>query len=156
MFHPFNLHQSTYKKTRVSYFKLLCKISEAHQNRTGMSVFLLVERATFILSVFLAHADRYVLHFSLALSFLPRTTRVDVPVFLLPLAPSFCSSSLLPTDYAPVVDVQRHRLPRFTYSHIPPFSLSFPFLQRREVNTVVTPTILRLYLSPYVEVSLFL
>lgn len=130
MLHPFNLHQDTYKKARISYFKLLCKISEAHQNRTGTSVFLSVERATFILSVSLARADRYVLHFSLALPFLPRTTRVDVPVFLLPLAPSFCSSSLLPTDYAPVVDVHRHRLPRFASSHLPPFSVSFPFLQR--------------------------
>lgn len=88
------------------------------------------ERATFILSISLARADRYVLHFSLTLPFLPRTTRVDVPVFLLPLAPSFCSPSLLPTDYAPVVDVHRHRLPRFASSHLPPFSVSFPFLQR--------------------------
>lgn len=79
-----------------------------------------------------ARADRYVLHFSLTLPFLPRTTRVDVPVFLLPLAPSFCSTSLLPTDYAPVVDVHRHRLPRFASSHLFPFSVSFPFLQRRE------------------------
>lgn len=91
MFHPFNLHQSTYKKAGVSYFKLLCKIFEAHQNRTGTSVFffLSAERATFILPVSLARADRYVLHFSLALPFLPRTTRVDVPVFLLLLAPVF-------------------------------------------------------------------
>lgn len=131
MFHPFSLCiQGTYKKVRVSYFKPLCKISEAHQNRTGTSVFLSVERATFILPVFLARADRYVHHFSLALPFLPRTTRVDVPVFLLPLAPSFCSSSLLPTDYAPVVDVHRHRLPRFASSYLLPFSVSFPFLQQ--------------------------
>jgi len=129
MFHPFNLHQGTYEKARVSYFKLLCKIPEAHQNRTG-TLFLFycrVERATFILFVSLVRADRYVLHFSLGLPFLPRTTRVDVPVFFLPLAPSFCSSFLLPTDYAPVVDAYRHRLPRFASSHLPPFAISFPF-----------------------------
>lgn len=49
-----------------------------------------------------------------------------------PWPPSFCSSSLLLTDYAPVVDVHRHRLPlsRFASSHLSPFSVSFPFLQQ--------------------------
>lgn len=126
---PFNLHQVHVRKRVSFYFKLLCKISEAHQNRTGTSVFCSVKRATFILSVSLARADRYVLHFSLALPFLPRTTRVDVPVFLLPLASSFCSSSFLLTDYAPV-DVHRHRLPRFASSHFPLLFVSFSFLQR--------------------------
>lgn len=110
----------------LSYFVRYPKLIKIGRGRVG---FLSVERATFILSISLARADRYVLHFSLTLPFLPRTTRVDVPVFLLPLAPSFCSPSLLLTDYAPV-DVHRHRLPRFASSHLPPFSVSFPFLQR--------------------------
>lgn len=109
----------------LSYFVRYSKLIKIGR---GRRFFLSAERATFILSVSLARADRYVLHFSLALPFLPRTTRVDVPVFLLLLAPSFCSSYLLPTDYAPVVDVHRHRLPRFASSHLPPFSVSL--LQR--------------------------
>lgn len=113
----------------LSYFVRYPKLIKIGRGRRSF-FFSSVKRATFILSVSLTHADRYVLHFSLALPFLPRTTLVDVPVFFLPLAPTFCSSSLLPTDYAPVVDAQRHRLPRFASSHLPPFFVSFYFLQQ--------------------------
>ena len=73
-------------------------------------------------------SNRYVLHFSLNLPFLPRTTRVDVLVFLLPMVPSFCSSPLLPTDYALVVDASSSL--RFS-SHLLSFSISFSFLWSR-------------------------
>lgn len=47
---------------------------------------------------------------------------------------SSCSSSLLPTDYAPVVDVHRDRLLRFASSRallpFPLFSISFFFLRQ--------------------------
>lgn len=158
----------------LSYF---VRYPEAHQNRTGGTSFLFLfffffqsnEPHSFFTSRSLARADRYVLHFSLALPFLPRTTRAECfQVFLLPLAPSFCarclSLSFLPTDYAPVVDAHRRivflasLLPR-----LPPSSVSFPFhqwsgskytLSRGSLS--LSPTILRLSLSSSAEVSLFL
>lgn len=132
-FHSFNLNQDMYKEARVSYFKLR-KISWNSLKSDGDVVFLSVGRTTFILFISLARTNRYVLHFSLNLPFLPRTTGVDVLVFLLPIVPPFCSSPLLPTDYALVVNASSSL--RFS-SHLLSFSFSFLWSRSKYVLSLL-------------------
>lgn len=138
-FHSLNLLY-VYKKARVYYFthihKLLYKIYlKLIKIEERQSFFLSAERESYIRSpsVFFARTDRYTFHFSLALSFLLHTMSVDVQSSFYPLPRhlSSCLSSLLPTDYALVVDVHWDRLPRFAFSRalllLPVFSVSlFP------------------------------
>lgn len=142
-----------------SYFKLLCKDTRS-SSKSGRNhrffFWLSVERTSFFASLLFA---RYTLHFSLALPFLPHSTRVDVPVFLLLLAVSFCLPLLLPADYASVVDMHEDRLSRFvSLSSLFLFLSPFLFCNRMEANiyAIVTPTILRLCLSLFARVSLLL
>lgn len=173
--------------------KLLYEISAAYQNRKGTLVF--PSSLSFLYLPFFLYQPKKLQPFRLVFSycrlrlsrpparidtssifhspgpFLPHSTQVDVPVSLLvPRAASFCSSSLLPTDYAPSSRcAPAHRLPRFASCRLSPSLLALlPYLlvpSSRSfscggvdvnIHCFVAPTILRLSLSPSAGVSLFL
>jgi len=110
----------------LSYFVRYPKLIKIGRERCFFFIVELNEPHSFFSSPSLARIDTSsIFHSACPFCLVLR----DVPVFFLPLAPSFCSSFLLLTDYAPVVDAHRHRLPRFASSHLPPFAISFPFPQ---------------------------